>query len=636
MALGQNASRLDVEVSNATVTDTLTVRHLVADQASVVALRTGSVLTDSTIVNDLVTQHVDTDQLTVRDGAMTGYVLTAVNDEGLAAWLPAVNALEGTANQVLVSAPTGDVVLSLPQDIAPTSSPTFAQVTLTTGAQAGDVLSCSNGAGTAVWTNPTGLLVYPDLTVTLVGTSTAPLYVGALPSQTDTLTSGSVVTQTTPATCSSVFYSEALGTTNTNTTVNFSNLVQCQGPFQVFQCANLTTLGAALLTMAQSVVLQDLMALTTLSLPALRVVQGNMTVFLSALTSLNLSALAYILGTLTWTAASMPSLSLPALVSLGGLTLTSTQPSFTSVSFPSLVNLGQVLSISGAAALATVSFPALVDATHITISGTNVISTWNFAQLVTLGAFFASVSGTAQMTFPALQRAAGINISSGLTGGPVSFPSLTTVTAWTAAQAKSFAVPGGGNIVGNVGISSTPGASAPVLTTIGGTSTFGGVVTLTQLATIGSTALFTSSGVTLSLPALATVGSTFTVSNSATLTTLSLPALVSVGGTITANASLGSLTTVTLGSAGTLNVAASSTLRAINGNILMGSQSLNVASVNQILINLTTLTGAGGTTLFTGRTVTLNGGTSAAPTGNGATAKTTLQAPPFSCTINTN
>ncbi len=42
-----------------------------------------------------------------------------------------VDSISGTANQVIVSNPTGDVVLSLPQSIAITSSPTFAALTLT-------------------------------------------------------------------------------------------------------------------------------------------------------------------------------------------------------------------------------------------------------------------------------------------------------------------------------------------------------------------------------------------------------------------------------------------------------------------------------------------------------------------------
>lgn len=44
---------------------------------------------------------------------------------------PVVSSLTGTANQVTVSAPTGAVILSGPQDLATGSSPTFAALTLT-------------------------------------------------------------------------------------------------------------------------------------------------------------------------------------------------------------------------------------------------------------------------------------------------------------------------------------------------------------------------------------------------------------------------------------------------------------------------------------------------------------------------
>jgi hypothetical protein len=44
-----------------------------------------------------------------------------------------VNSLTGTADQVIVSAPSGDITLSTPQDIATTSSPQFAKLTLTGG-----------------------------------------------------------------------------------------------------------------------------------------------------------------------------------------------------------------------------------------------------------------------------------------------------------------------------------------------------------------------------------------------------------------------------------------------------------------------------------------------------------------------
>ena len=56
-----------------------------------------------------------------------------------------VLSITGTANQVIADAPTGDVTLSLPQNINTTSSPTFAALTLTAP------LTVANG-GTGVGT----------------------------------------------------------------------------------------------------------------------------------------------------------------------------------------------------------------------------------------------------------------------------------------------------------------------------------------------------------------------------------------------------------------------------------------------------------------------------------------------------
>ncbi len=81
-----------------------------------------------------------------------------------------VSSITGTANQVIASSPTGDVTLSLPQNIATTSTPTFAALTLTNPhiAGAGGLVSfqiLTSGTG-ATYTRPAGIT---SILVELVG-----------------------------------------------------------------------------------------------------------------------------------------------------------------------------------------------------------------------------------------------------------------------------------------------------------------------------------------------------------------------------------------------------------------------------------------------------------------------------------
>lgn len=73
----------------------------------------------------------------------------------------AVTSIIGTANQITASSPTGDVTLSLPQNIATTSSPTFANLTLTNPLP---VLSGGTGVTTSTGTGSVVLSSAPTLT----------------------------------------------------------------------------------------------------------------------------------------------------------------------------------------------------------------------------------------------------------------------------------------------------------------------------------------------------------------------------------------------------------------------------------------------------------------------------------------
>jgi hypothetical protein len=166
---------------------------------------------------------------------------------------------------------------------------------------------------------------------------------------------------------------------------------------------------------------------------------------------------------------------------------------------------------------------------------------------------------------------------------------------------------------------------------------------------------------TLSIPALSFVGANFNPSAMASLTTISAPALISVGadlgrtvfnvGQITLPGGMTALTSLTFpaievigaassisinivsGSAALSTFTLGSTLRRVEGNVIMTSCALTQASVDSILVRLAALDGTGLTTAYSSKTVTLTG-TSATPSATGLAAKSTLVA--RGCTVTNN
>jgi hypothetical protein len=140
-----------------------------------------------------------------------------------------------------------------------------------------------------------------------------------------------------------------------------------------------------------------------------------------------------------------------------------------------------------------------------------------------------------------------------------------------------------------------------------------------------------SSLTTLSLPALAIVGGIFNPNNMAALTTVTLPAIVSIGGgegggsggIDLSDGAETALTTFTLGAG----------LKYVGGDVLFPSSALDQASVDNILERLAALDGTGGTTIYSGHTVTLTG-TAATPSGGGLAAAATLTG--RGCTVTHN
>jgi hypothetical protein len=124
----------------------------------------------------------------------------------------------------------------------------------------------------------------------------------------------------------------------------------------------------------------------------------------------------------------------------------------------------------------------------------------------------------------------------------------------------------------------------------------------------------------ISMPALTSIGTFLTLANVAALTTLSLPSIVSIGGAISITAA--NMTTVVLGTSLTI----------LTSDFAITGAKLTAQSVENILVAL-----AGCTAFAVGRTVNLSGGTSsglAALTGPAITARNTLLARSVTVTLN--
>lgn len=309
----------------------------------------------------------------------------------------------------------------------------------------------------------------------------------------------------------------------------------------------------------------------------------------------------------------------------------------TSLSFNDMIS-GSSIYVCNCYLLASLSFPALVNAQAFHIVNLPLLTALSMPDLVETRLSPFALSGSGDL----LVAQCPLLVT-------LSFPSLTTI--------------GGGIAQSNGGLvpeelTGMTSMSFPVLTTVNGLFQPNNLPALTvlsfpMLATV--TGLFSPSSMgaltTWNFPALSVVGGTFnplsmasltslscnvltiiggnaTISSMAILTTVGLPGMVSYGGTIDLHSSNGNLTSVTLGTNGTL--------KAINGaTINISGQKLTVANVNAILNLLVTLDGTNGTTAWgTGKTLTINGGTNGAPSGQGITDKATLIA--RGATVTTN
>ena len=307
-------------------------------------------------------------------------------------------------------------------------------------------------------------------------------------------------------------------------------------------------------------------------------------------------------------------------------------------------------------------------------SGAQSGSTLTVSDGVTIETFAYSNGPSTTLTYANL---AGIRGTSTMTAWPnltsLSFPVLTFCGAnfgpSTMASLTTFSVPA----LVYVGSTFNPGTMAS-LTTFSvpalayvvnfAPTTMGSLTTLSAPALVYVGSAFTPNAMasltTFSFPALAYVASTFNPGTMAALTTMSLPALTSVGvdfartvftGGNIAPATMGNLTTLTfpvievIGSTSSISVniitavaalstfTLGSTLQRVEGNVIMTSNALLVASVDGLLVRLAALDGTGLTTAYSSKTVTITG-TSATPSATGLSAKATLVA--RGCTVTHN
>jgi hypothetical protein len=119
--------------------------------------------------NTINTSNTVTQTLRVSSNAVLNSALICSDLLGNTTWTSIVNSLSGTNSQVLVSANTGNITLSLPQNIHSAATPTFAGLTIN-GNIAGTLATASQPHITSVGTL-TGLTVSGGITGTLVTAS---------------------------------------------------------------------------------------------------------------------------------------------------------------------------------------------------------------------------------------------------------------------------------------------------------------------------------------------------------------------------------------------------------------------------------------------------------------------------------
>lgn len=470
----------------------------------------------------------------------------------------------------------------------------------------------------------------------------------------------------------------------TLTAPDLTNIGGAAGP--VFTgCTSLTAINFPLLTTTATIQASSLTALTSISCPVWTAATSGITIGSNAaLTTVNFALLASAGNSLSVTSnTALTSLTLSSLGTVTGvLTITgNTNAAFLTISLPALTIVTGAITMTGNTNLTTISMPVLSTCASIAANALNSVTSISLAALTTVtgsitlgGNSLASlslpllasagsviISGTAMtsLSMPLLTMAAtgALDLSSLLNLNSVTLTSLQTVNATFSMGSTVItevllpALTSIGGAFNWSGMSKLHHISAPNLVTIGtnltlqfsGNGAVGGSPVyqfdFSSLTTVGGS--LNMGGCTtvasILLPVLNSVASGITISGSTTLTTLSIPLLTTCGNTSTC--AISGCTGMT-----TLNLASFVTCQAVtmNGNTALATLSfgawvpkiggytftwngdaLPAATINSLLAQCVAV-GPG----LINTTGDMQGGTNAAPTGQGIIDKGTLNLQP--------
>ena len=263
------------------------------------------------------------------------------------------------------------------------------------------------------------------------------------------------------------------------------------------------------------------------------------------------------------------------------LALNQVLPGYNSAADPTVTtfSLGGVQLVSNAgtpnftsSSITTASYPDLKYlTTGLTMPSSSTLTTVNFPELIFIGGNFATTAGAGVTTlsFPKLEAIQTSFTNNNLAQSSLSFPELLIISG-------SF------NDTVNSAMTS------------------------------------------YSFPKLKFIQNSFSLTGTkSSLTSISFGALEVLGATFTMPTTATSLTSFSF----------ANTLKLFASNFVTTSNSLNQASVDNILVTLAALDGTNGTVAYSGRTVTITGG-AATPSATGLAAKATLQG--RGCTVTNN